>query len=62
MKCPHCEYMDGYDYEKMAVVKGEVGEFFTLPITMRRDGLYYRKEERRVLGCPSCNKIFMDDN
>jgi hypothetical protein len=67
MKCPHCEYKNGWSPEKLDVVRGEHGEFYEVSndIKMEREdkGSYHRRTETRsLIGCPSCNKIFMGES
>jgi uncharacterized C2H2 Zn-finger protein len=64
MKCPHCDYEDGWVPDKLDIVKGKDGEFFELSneMTMQRDSKSYYgyvNDTRRLIGCPSCNKLFM---
>ena len=62
MNCPHC----GYEYKVTGIGAkrkqvGDEGTFLELPIMMAREDLMsYRKDERRVYGCPKCSKLFMD--
>jgi len=60
MKCPYCDYIDGWDSEKMESVGGKEGVFWKLPIKMERpEG--YMEFTRSVFGCPKCRKIFIDE-
>lgn len=65
MKCPHCEYEDGWSGEKLEIIEGEYGKFFFMSngIQMeRQSGLFSRNTDKKdVYGCPSCNKLFMVD-
>lgn len=36
MKCPHCGYIHGWDGEKMEDIEGSAGNFYSLPVEMRR--------------------------
>ena len=60
MKCPYCEYEDGWDNEIMETVKGNHGIFFNLNhnTRMRRKHLDYYSS-RDLIGCPKCDKVFM---
>ena len=59
MKCPHCEYKDGWDSELLESVKGDDGEFFTLPVEMTRNCIHYKKESIQLFACPKCHKTFV---
>lgn len=65
MKCPHCEYENGYDYENNREVGGEHGDFWYPEIKMRRevDRDYYDdgKREAYMAGCPKCKKCFIHE-
>ena len=64
MKCPHCEYENGYDDESV-YQDGEHGDFWFPEIQMRREvGRDYDydddgKREAHMVGCPSCDKCFI---
>lgn len=64
MKCPHCDYLHGWDGESLKDIKGSEGEFFELSndIKMERNvgRLKVGEETRMVMGCPKCSKLFMD--
>ena len=65
MKCPHCEYEDGWNSDELKSVEGEYGEFFTFNFKCSRyikPITYYGndEEERELIGCPSCSKTFID--
>lgn len=60
MKCPHCEYIDGWDAKKMDSINGDKGDFYRLPIRMeRRDG--WDDDYAKVFACPKCKKTFIDE-
>lgn len=62
MKCPHCEYEDGWSGVKCCVVKGEHGEFYFLEAhKMIREERYGDKERMCLKGCPKCNMLFMSE-
>ena len=60
MKCPHCEYIDGWNPDTGGGRKGKLGKFYRLS-----NDIYIQRivksvgENKRVLGCPKCNKLFM---
>lgn len=68
MKCPHCDYMHGYqnvaapdaeiDYQD---VKGTHGSFYSLPIQLERgtDNFFLDKERVTLYACPACTKTFV---
>ena len=62
MKCPHCEYENEWDWKKGN--SSAEGEFFELPVELQRTNREAysgrAKDERRIWGCPRCNKLFMD--
>lgn len=60
MKCPYCGYHHGWDADMIKFNEGEKGRFYKFPIPMTRDG-YWEAEQREVYGCPSCNKLFMEE-
>jgi hypothetical protein len=64
MKCPHCEYIDGYDDDNVCH-DGEHGNFWYPEMKMRReeDRDYYDdgKREAYMVGCPSCKKCFIHE-
>jgi hypothetical protein len=60
MKCPHCDYVHGWDAEKMEVVKGKEGDFYKLPVEMTRSR-YGVVDRRDLYACPSCRKTFIGD-
>uniref|UniRef100_A0A6M3LBV3 Uncharacterized protein n=1 Tax=viral metagenome TaxID=1070528 RepID=A0A6M3LBV3_9ZZZZ len=64
MKCPHCEYKAGLNYDTKEYY-GEEGDFYRLSneVKMQRDNdSYYgnKYSTNTVYGCPKCNKLFMD--
>ena len=64
MICPNCNYIHGYHWveEEFKEIKGEHGDFFSLPITLSRESLYSHKEEVQVFSCPSCRIVFSGDH
>ena len=68
MKCPHCEYLDGYYWDNddnYVKADGAHGDFWTMPIKMERNvgADYYSDGSRKadLIGCPKCKKLFLDD-
>lgn len=65
MKCPHCNYQDGWSPEEQKVIEGDHGDFYEISndLVMERTdrGSYWgSKETKSLVGCPNCNKVFMD--
>ncbi len=65
MKCPHCNYIHGYenvdgDFQS---VHGDDGDFWASPVQMERgpDGYTSNKEQTALLACPSCCKTFIQE-
>lgn len=56
MKCNKCGYEHGWSSEQMAVIDGEEGSFYTLPIKAERQA-YLDIERKKVIACPSCGNI-----
>lgn len=61
MICPNCSYEDGWSSTQMEMVKGDEGEFLTLPIKLERERTYHGLNRRQLMGCPKCNAVFMED-
>lgn len=72
MKCPHCEYENGYVWKDnpdipgksdYVEIKGEHGDFFKLADKVGREkiGYGYEIERRQVIGCPACLKLFIEE-
>jgi hypothetical protein len=66
MKCPHCGYEHGWSNDSLNTVKGKEGDFFRLSndVKMVRDSIHYARsgtETRYIIGCPVCNKLFLED-
>lgn len=59
MKCPHCNYFYGYDFDK-GYVKPIEGPFYVMPVSMERDYLHYN-EATPLLACPKCRKTFIGE-
>lgn len=62
MKCPHCKYIHGWDLNENKKIHGKEGDFFSLPIEMKREsmGFYCSDETVNVYACPACNKLFIN--
>lgn len=66
MKCIYCDYEDGeYDDKEKKFVNGQEGSFYYMSngikIERKDEFSYVRdKEYKSIIGCPKCNKIFMD--
>jgi hypothetical protein len=59
MKCPHCDYFYGYDFDK-GNIKPKEGSFYYMPVKMQRDDSYYT-EEVYLFACPKCRKTFIGE-
>lgn len=59
MKCPHCEYENGWSSEKLEIVEGECGEFYQLPVDMTRQ-YFYGEERVKLFACPDRSKTFVE--
>jgi len=62
MKCPYCDYKDGWDSKNLKVVEGDSGELFTLSNDIKAERTYESGYLRRetVYFCPECGKPFID--
>ena len=67
MECPYCKYKNGWvpSPEPDEVGKdhlGEEGEFFLLPIEMKRTNPHntFATEEASVYACPNCGRVFIE--
>ena len=59
MKCPHCDYFYGFDFDK-GNIEPEDGEFYTFPIKMERESIGFGGTETKDLyACPKCRKTFI---
>lgn len=60
MKCPYCNYLDGWDSENLTRVEGEYGKFYEdYGNVMRRFDMGDLKFTQ-MNGCPKCKKVFID--
>ena len=68
MKCPNCDYKDGWNWEGDNVddykeTVGDEGQFWELPVKMEREVRfsYDPVPERQTLyGCPACGMTFIE--
>ena len=66
MKCPHCDYFDGWNPDSLTYINGDKGAYYTsnsLNILVRRKYDSYSGDEfsnAKIVGCPNCKKIFME--
>lgn len=63
MKCPHCEYKNGWDDEMLTDIEGLNGEFYKLPVEMKRPYIGYGRQYECIdlFACPKCFKTFISD-
>jgi len=64
MKCPNCDYKNGWDWnddDQHVETKGKDGDFYTLPIKVERTENIFDTKTARVHACPSCKVVFIDD-
>jgi len=61
MQCPYCKYTNGWDNEKLCVVEGDKGDFYSLSneVKMERSDFYSRTDITVLVGCPKCMAVFM---
>ncbi len=59
MKCPYCNYINGWDPDCYVSIKEESGGFYKLPVEMGRVESH-GYERTIVYGCPLCGKVFME--
>lgn len=62
MKCPHCEYIYGWDDEAGDFGKDitpKEGRFYASQVKLERES--YDRDEVRLYGCPKCFKTFIDN-
>ncbi len=64
MKCPRCEYKNGWDDDKMDVIEGKYGSFYNPSNDIRairnEDSIYMDAETRSIYFCPSCGSSFIE--
>lgn len=62
MKCPHCDYTNGWDAETLSIVVGKEGEFYEVAggLYAQRPTEHYLPDKKLVYACPSCMKVFID--
>jgi len=70
MKCPHCDYKDGWNWEGDNVddyveTKGDAGPFWELAVKMERNvGHDWHNDGSRkaeLCACPKCKKTFIEE-
>lgn len=63
MKCPHCNYVYGWNADTLKLVEGGEGDFYRLfdGGDGREAGVFAREggASRSCLACPKCSKVFM---
>lgn len=68
MKCPYCDYINGFDYSsenyvEMKQIEGIHGPFYfssTNQVLIQNNSFFETDKTKRLVGCPNCNKVFMD--
>lgn len=65
MKCPHCEYTDGWGWyseneEEYVQIIGEFGDFYFLDNYVLSRKFGYDKQNVNLIACPSCRKTFIE--
>lgn len=60
-ECPSCGYKhgDGYVDNEWQNVRGKQGEFYELPVKMRKEE-FFQAYEAPLIGCPNCGSLFME--
>lgn len=64
MKCPHCEYEDGWNADELKIIDGDSGQFYTLPdMKMERKSRFndWGFDKMDLYACPCCKKTFIDN-
>lgn len=61
MKCPHCDYFHGWNYDKKEEIKGESGEFYFLDTMLKRYAFWDTGEKAKLYACPACRKTFIEE-
>ena len=60
MRCPHCEYEDGWNGD--ATVQGTEGEFYRLPVELKKQiDLFPYSKSAQLYACPNCFKTFIEE-
>lgn len=64
MKCPHCSYQYGIDWDddELLSVEGEQGKFWKLAIQMEREQGWGPTEKTSLYACPGCSKTFIEND
>lgn len=62
MKCPNCDYKDGWDSESLSTCNGIKGEFYEVAggLYAQREKEYGGVDKRQVYACPSCMIVFIE--
>ncbi len=60
MKCPHCNYEDGFNNDTLKTAEGESGDFYELPVKMERTEYGFQTRRVSLYACPECSKTFID--
>lgn len=66
MKCPHCDYINGWSFVADKDVQEREGGFYKVSndVGMERSNtsMFSSDSDRRALyGCPKCRKLFMGE-
>jgi len=61
MKCPNCEYKDGWGWEgdDHKEFIGEEGDFYELPVKMEQMSCFCDKT-KNLYACPKCKVAFIE--
>ena len=62
MKCIYCNYDDHLGQTRLGhkLIDGKRGEFYQLPIKLEQHRSFEPEGKAILVGCPSCNKVFID--
>lgn len=60
MKCPYCDYVNGWDSETLTSVEGEHGKFYEGWGNIMRRLNFDDAQFTQMNGCPKCKKVFID--
>lgn len=64
MKCPHCNYEQGWRGGNIPDAVGEHGGFYQADKELRRlthNAEFYGLEFAQLFGCPKCKKTFIEE-
>lgn len=59
MKCPYCDYVDGWDSETRTRIQGEHDKFYEDCGNIMRRLDFGDAEFTKMYGCPKCKKVFI---